>query len=205
MQGLNRANGWGDDLNSRMPDVQSDCELNLRTALAESDTHTFGVLLCDQNLQPMGSDMGALTILRQYASSRNGGEELPPVPEELRVPIASEDRGTSVIRLGQQQYRCRFYSIALTCSSLTQALVVVHFEADRSDPIERIVAAYRLTEREQEALRGIARGFTTKELAERMHISPNTVKSFIRLISVKMGVSSRAEIMGCLLKTSRGL
>ena len=77
-------------------------------------------------------------------------------------------------------------------------LVAIHLHAvafSNDDPIKKIVSIYRLTKREQEALRGIALGLTTKELAERMQVSPNTVKSFVRLITVKMGVSSRAEIM----------
>jgi DNA-binding CsgD family transcriptional regulator len=81
-------------------------------------------------------------------------------------------------------------------------VVAVHLDTEPNgdDPVNRLVSEYRLTKREQQALRGIALGLTTKELAGRMQISPNTVKSFIRLITVKMGVSSRAEIMVRLLE-----
>jgi DNA-binding CsgD family transcriptional regulator len=47
-------------------------------------------------------------------------------------------------------------------------------------------------------------GFTSKEIAERMKISPNTVKAFIRLVMVKMGVSTRSGIIGK-LAGSRGV
>jgi DNA-binding CsgD family transcriptional regulator len=33
-------------------------------------------------------------------------------------------------------------------------------------------------------------------MADRMKISPNTVKSFLRLVMVKMGVSTRSGILG---------
>ena len=56
------------------------------------------------------------------------------------------------------------------------------------------------TEREQEALRGIAMGLTNKELAQRMNIAPNTVKTFLRLVMVKMGVARRTGVVAKLLE-----
>ena len=35
----------------------------------------------------------------------------------------------------------------------------------------------------------------SKEIADRMTVSPNTVKAFLRLVMIKMGVSSRSAIM----------
>jgi len=42
-------------------------------------------------------------------------------------------------------------------------------------------------------------GFTSKEIAQRMNISPNTVKAFIRLVMVKMGASTRSGIVGMIV------
>jgi DNA-binding CsgD family transcriptional regulator len=42
----------------------------------------------------------------------------------------------------------------------------------------------------------LGEGLTSKEIAIRMNISPNTVNSFVRLMMVKMGVSSRSAIIG---------
>jgi DNA-binding CsgD family transcriptional regulator len=39
-------------------------------------------------------------------------------------------------------------------------------------------------------------GLTSKQIADRMTISTNTVKAFLRLIMIKMGVSTRAGIVG---------
>ena len=68
------------------------------------------------------------------------------------------------------------------------------------DPLSAVMSSYHLTEREAEALRGIALGLSTKEMADRMGISPNTVKSFVRLIMIKLNVTSRAAIMVKLLE-----
>ncbi|MDX2150299.1 MAG: antitoxin Xre/MbcA/ParS toxin-binding domain-containing protein [Bryobacteraceae bacterium] len=68
-----------------------------------------------------------------------------------------------------------------------------------ADPIVVLARKHYLTDREQEALRGIALGLTTKEIALRMNVSPSTAKALIRLILIKMGVSSRAEVVAGLL------
>ena len=41
----------------------------------------------------------------------------------------------------------------------------------------------------------LLQGLSSKEIANRMDVSPNTVKTFLRLIMIKMGVSSRAAIV----------
>src|ERR1019366_5904497 len=46
---------------------------------------------------------------------------------------------------------------------------------------------------------GVTMGLTSKELAMRMHISPNTVKAFLRLIMIKMEVATGSAIVAKLL------
>ena len=48
-------------------------------------------------------------------------------------------------------------------------------------------------ERETEALRLIAKGLTTAEVARLLNISANTVPSYVKEIYRKLNVSSRAE------------
>jgi DNA-binding NarL/FixJ family response regulator len=57
----------------------------------------------------------------------------------------------------------------------------------------------RLTPREQETVTLLARGLTNKEIGARMGVSVNTVKAFIRSVMLKLGVTTRAGIVGCLL------
>ena len=61
-----------------------------------------------------------------------------------------------------------------------------------------------LTPREQETIQLLMEGLTSKEIAERMKISPSTVKAFLRLVMVKMGVSTRSGIVGKLLGSRTG-
>ncbi len=51
---------------------------------------------------------------------------------------------------------------------------------------------FNLTPRERDALEYLLQGLSNKEIANRMNVSPNTVKAFLRLIMLKMEVSSRA-------------
>jgi DNA-binding NarL/FixJ family response regulator len=40
---------------------------------------------------------------------------------------------------------------------------------------------------------------TTKEIAHRMSVSPNTIKQFVKLTMSKMGVTTRSGIIGKLI------
>ncbi len=54
-------------------------------------------------------------------------------------------------------------------------------------------AAGTLTDRETEALRGIARGLSNRAIAAELGIAENTVKTHVRGVLEKLGVSSRTE------------
>jgi DNA-binding CsgD family transcriptional regulator len=60
--------------------------------------------------------------------------------------------------------------------------------------------SFHLTEREREVVELLIQGLTNKEIAERMDISPNTVRAFIRMVMVKLGVSTRSGIVGIVFR-----
>ena len=62
--------------------------------------------------------------------------------------------------------------------------------------LTEIADRFGLTARERETVQYLLEGLTSKEIAQRMKISPNTVKAFLRLVMVKMGVSTRSGIIG---------
>ncbi len=66
--------------------------------------------------------------------------------------------------------------------------------------VAQIAAQFRLNERERETVGFLVEGLTSKEIAAHMNISPHPVKAFIRLVMVKMGVTTRAGIVGKVLK-----
>jgi DNA-binding CsgD family transcriptional regulator len=58
----------------------------------------------------------------------------------------------------------------------------------------------RLSERESEAARLILQGFSGKAMAQRMGISPETVKVHRRNLYHKLGVAGHAELFALLLR-----
>jgi DNA-binding NarL/FixJ family response regulator len=60
---------------------------------------------------------------------------------------------------------------------------------------------FNLTRRERDALENLLQGLSNKEIANRMNVSANTVKAFLRLIMLKMEVSSRSAIVAKVMMT----
>lgn len=58
-----------------------------------------------------------------------------------------------------------------------------------------------LSEREIEIVRLVAKGFSNDELAERLHLSPETIKAHLRHVYEKLGVESRVEAVTEAMRT----
>ncbi|HEV3333863.1 MAG TPA: LuxR C-terminal-related transcriptional regulator [Bryobacteraceae bacterium] len=164
-----------------------------------------GMILLDLSLKPIAFDSGASAILRD-PQDRNADPALC-LPKEVLETIRNHNPNELSLvkthfRLGKREYTCRAYLLESQIGTFTLPILALHLERDSSynDALNEVIAAYHLTSREQEALRGISVGLTSKELAERMNISPNTVKAFLRLIMIKMGVTTRAGIVAKLLE-----
>lgn len=75
------------------------------------------------------------------------------------------------------------------------AVAVVITPAQAPDLVPLLALGYRLTHREQEVLRFLARGMSTAEMTQRLGISPHTVRDHIKSLFGKVGVRSRAELV----------
>ena len=62
--------------------------------------------------------------------------------------------------------------------------------------MHELCSRFHLTARERQAVGHLVKGMTSKEIAQAMGISTNTVKSFLRLVMTKAGVSTRAGLIG---------
>jgi DNA-binding CsgD family transcriptional regulator len=74
--------------------------------------------------------------------------------------------------------------------------IVLERSSRRNENLRRLVERYKLTLREREAVLLLIDGLTSKEIAQRMNISPHTVKGFLHFIMVKLGVTTRSGIVG---------
>jgi len=165
-----------------------------------------GLILLDKNFRLAALDSGAGALLGEL-NERNGTSVANiPVPREIlnflktQFEESSDDEAYHQLNIGDREYRCRVLVIN-QCQDGSQPMlgVLIRRELSVMDSVLQAAAEYHLTDREQEALIGVTMGLTSKELAQRMDISPNTVKAFLRLVMIKMGAPTRAAIVGKLL------
>ena len=74
-------------------------------------------------------------------------------------------------------------------------LALVIEPAKATDVAPLIIEAYGLTAREVEVTRLIARGHGTSQIAEKLFLSPHTVRDHVKAVLEKVGVSSRGELV----------
>ncbi|HVI08302.1 MAG TPA: LuxR C-terminal-related transcriptional regulator [Candidatus Binatia bacterium] len=106
-------------------------------------------------------------------------------------------------RSARRLYRCRSFALDWRANNghganPTGGLQIVMLErtSNGTVKINEISRRFGLTAREGETVQYLLEGLTSKEIAQRMGISPNTVKAFLRLVMVKMNVTTRSGIIG---------
>lgn len=181
-----------------------------REAVAGGAPAEAGMILLDLSFQPFAIDHGATSILAARSRDRRCQDTVDADPSlavaadvrdlmQRAEPTGPDSMKVSFL-VGKLAYTGRTYLVEP--QGARQSLIVLHLSRDVSarDPLAEVGTRYRLTEREHEVLRGIAIGLTNKELAQRMNITPNTVKTFLRLVMVKMRVTRRSGVVAKLLE-----
>ena len=162
-----------------------------------------GFLLVDAELNLISSNAPALQIL----SFCNESDRIkqPKVSPAERIRTALLDRrhqsGTVFVkefRSGKRRYICKSFQVGNKEQNSVQPAFAVLLERDTasSTSLTEISEQFGLTERECETVEFLLQGLTSKEIATRMNISSHTVKAFLRLVMVKMRVSTRSGIAG---------
>ena len=88
--------------------------------------------------------------------------------------------------------RTVFAGDALVAPAVTRRLLAAHARR-RAPDRDRLVLAAPLTEREADVLRSLAEGLSNAEIARRISVSPETVKTHIKSILSKLGVRDRTQ------------
>ncbi len=168
---------------------------------------TGGFILVGAGLSPLYASPGVLCILA-FPHDPDGIESAEHFLIEkisqvlLKIPGSPRSGFVTEFQSGSRRYSCRSFPVSSNAGRARRranvALIIERIQQSQS--VRSImVEQYRLTPREQEIVSSLIQGLTTKEIADRMSISPNTVKAFLRLIKVKMGTSTRSGIVGKML------
>jgi len=159
-------------------------------------------LLTDLNWKPIYTNDAAVLILNYPDDVRFDTD--PAVLQERIRSIFHADcftRGTlpASFLSGRRHYLCR---PCLLESRNRSPIIALLLERCPQGSVElcEVSRRFHLSPRESETVQYLSRGLTTKEVAQRMSVSPNTIKQFVRLIMSKMSVTTRSGIIGKLLR-----
>jgi DNA-binding CsgD family transcriptional regulator len=162
-----------------------------------------GFVLLDSTLHLVLLNRSAAEILSYPLKPIAQKDQQSALGERVRAMlVASQSSGGSPIvpefRSGKRLYHCRTFRLDAQTKEYSQLSLAVLFERGSSPSLSlsQVAQKYHLTNREQQVLEFLLQGLTSKEIADRMSISTNTVKAFLRLIMIKMGVSTRSGILG---------
>jgi two-component system, NarL family, response regulator NreC len=167
---------------------------DLSTAMRQVNGHLPHVLVLDLQM-PGGS---SIELIRQLRAR---------VPETAIVVVTMEDNPAYVraaIDAGAvgyvlKQYAAHDLAVAVRCAARGEEYISARVEA-RLDALQRSIDGDGLSAREVEVLRLIALGFTSAEIAEKLHLSRRTVESHRRRIHLKLGLDRRSELVDYALR-----
>lgn len=177
---------------------------------APSSPHepTVGIVLIDSRSKPLYSNAQAVRILsfpRQLSDREAHSPRLSRTLSNLVADLVSSanSHSTTDFLSGKRRYKCRIYPLNSSTETANNGLNVILLErgALGTRDITDIALKFRLTEREKGTVKLLLEGLTTKEIAQRMNISPNTVKAFLRTVMLKLEVSNRSGILAKILGT----
>ncbi len=160
-----------------------------------------GFLLLDSSLNLIASNPEAVQIL-SYPSKPDRIKQLSVfLADRIRTVLidhSPDGHGIKEYQSGRRRYICRKFQIDCNARHTPQPAMAMIFERTATSDLalEEVCRQFDLTPRERETVELLVQGLTTKEIANRLSISPNTVKAFVRIVMVKMGVSTRSGIVG---------
>jgi len=183
------------------------------------ETLAAGFLLLDASLRPIYASEEALAILAY-----------PGVPSETKVfgnslqgkirallhsngnhnghhNGISPSKFLNEVASGKRRYQLRAFSMKSNLGIGRGPAVALLLERNHRGALhlESVAREFRLTPREKETVDLLLQDLSTKQIAGRMNISPNTAKAFLRSVMIKVGAENRTGIIGRILQASKSM
>ena len=159
---------------------------------------TPGLLFLGPQKDLIASNAEAIRILC-YPDNPNGRHLSTLVADRLPMELfraTPQGRTMAAFLSGRRRYVCSVHSLDVAGGHKANSAVLLERVPSPEVTLYGICKRYNLTTREREAMGYLLRGLTSKEIGQEMSISPNTVKAFLRSAMMKMGVSTRAGLIG---------
>ena len=170
------------------------------------DQYRDRVLIAEIDTNSPLSDSVDIVLYDSFAQPESDHDEIGVLvanPRARRVVVYTWNFHPDLVRSAREQGAHGYLSKALPARELVSSLEAVHAgEVVISDPPRRARSVNGLdwpgrgeglTDREAEILALITQGKSNAEVATLTFLSPNTVKSYIRMIYRKIGAASRTQ------------
>jgi DNA-binding CsgD family transcriptional regulator len=165
-----------------------------KNALAMLDELGVGALLFDAGAQPLGETWAARILL----DSDDDGATIRATALRLASARVSERSVEVVTPAGRYELR-RTQMPPQLVGSAVGAIIIIRTDTLRPPSDDQLRADYRLTAREVEVARLIARGINNAAVALTLGISPHTAERHTERVLHKLRAQSRAAVAALLL------
>jgi DNA-binding CsgD family transcriptional regulator len=177
-------------------------------AHATAPRQPLALLAAHRTLGILDTDAGDLAVAEEQFAAAFALADACRAPYELALTLLARaelavaqgegDRATAAIVLDE---------VRAICTPMEARLALAHAERiaaklaqDGESVGARMAVPAGLTTREVEVLRLVAAGLSNGEIAERLFLSPNTVKVHVARVLAKIGVHNRAAATGFALR-----
>ena len=166
-----------------------------------------GFLLLDASRQPLFANDEAISILTYPEEPPANGHLCYFLMRKMDALLREQNGSWSKVPIeitsGKRLYRVRAFMLKSHLTNrLKPGLAVLLERKGGHVDVWQAARKFHLTHREAQALELLMQGGTTKQIASRMNISPNTAKAFLRSVMFKSGAPSRSGILAKILQLS---
>ena len=185
------------DMLNELPDVRVVLASTSLEASMLKKTHPRVVLL-DVGLQDKNSLRLAETVKKEMADARVIVMDLLPVHEEIAEFVNAGVAGFILKDATFEDFVGTIRSVADGARVLPAPMTGTLFSQIAQVAVKRgreaALESVRMTQREREVIALIAVGMSNKEIAKRLNIATDTVKSHVRNVMEKLALHTRLQI-----------